>query len=118
MDLDNVAATDGVEFTHQNGIYLQSPSPGEDGVSDDSICKSTEAVLPNGNAKIVVKLDDGKTNDSSTGEVKEELNVQSANNGLTIPKVLVLCFFFFFLIRSWSIANPFHVPTVWGSERC
>ncbi|XP_015867669.2 protein WVD2-like 6 [Ziziphus jujuba] len=90
MDLDNVAATDGVEVTHPNGTCGQLPASGEDDVSDNSICKSTETVVPNGNAKIVVNLDDGKTNDSSTGEVKEELNVHSTNNGLAIAEAGVV----------------------------
>jgi hypothetical protein len=90
MDLENVVATVGLEAAHQNGAYEQHPTPEVVGVVSDTlnmtVCKSSEIAVPNGNAKIAVNLDDETNNNSSTGEVKEESNVQSASNGLTIAK--------------------------------
>lgn len=98
MDPDNVVATVGLEAAHQNGAYEQHPTPEEVGVVSDTlnvtVCKSSEIAVPNGNAIIAVNLDDGTNNNSSTGEVKEESNVNGASNGLTIAKVLIFLFFF------------------------
>lgn len=96
MDPDNVVATVGLGAAHQNGAYEQHPTPEENGVISDAlnvtVCKSSEVAVPNGNAKIAVNLDDAMNNNSFTGEVKEESNVHSASNGLTIAKVLIFLF--------------------------
>ncbi|BBG95512.1 Targeting protein for Xklp2 protein family [Prunus dulcis] len=84
MDSDNLVATYGLEVAHQNGVH------GQPGVVSDNIngtvseTTTTETAAPNGKIENVVKLDDGVTNNSSTGEAKEESTVNPERNGLTI----------------------------------
>ena len=91
MDPDCVVAVDGHELAHQNGAYEQTPALGEDFVVLDNdhraADRSTESAVPNGNAKVVVKLDNGTANVSSTEEVKEESDRRTESNGLRIAKV-------------------------------
>ena len=92
MDSDNVLGTDGLEVAHQNGSFVHIPGPGEDFVVADDVNVanglSNETTASNGNAKVVVKLDDGLSNNLSTGEAEEENHAES--NGLTIAEVVVL----------------------------
>ncbi|KAH0989576.1 hypothetical protein GBA52_001059 [Prunus armeniaca] len=84
MDSDNLVATYGLEVAHQNGVH------GQPGVVSDNIngtvseTTTTETAASNGKIENIVKLDDGVTNNSSTGEAKEESTVNPERNGLTI----------------------------------
>lgn len=100
MDSDSLASTDGHEVAHQNGAFEQTPAPLEDFDISDNVNvpsgKSTETAVPNGNAKVAAKLDDGVAKNSSSEEVNEESANYIESNGLTIAKVRK-CFHFFFL---------------------
>lgn len=96
MDSDNVLATDGLEVAHQNGSYVQTPAPGGayEVVENVNVTAgiSNETASPNGNAKVVAQLDDGLSNDLSTGKAEEESVDHAESNGLTIAKVGGACF--------------------------
>lgn len=91
MDSDCIVAVDGHEVAHQNGEYNQIPALGEDFVVLDNdhrtSDRSTESAVQNGNAKVVVKLDNGIANTSCTEEIKEESDRCFVSNGLRIAKV-------------------------------
>lgn len=90
MDSDSLASTDGHEVAHQNGAFEQTPTPLEDFDISDNVnvpsSKSTETAVPNGNAKVAAKLDDGVAKNSSSEEVNEESANYIESNGLTIAK--------------------------------
>jgi hypothetical protein len=79
MDSDNHLLPDGgLEAAHQNGGHQQSPAAGEDGVVSNNL---------NGSVGNTFKLDDGTTDNLSTGEVEDELKAYVGSNGLPVFKV-------------------------------
>ncbi|KAK9946001.1 hypothetical protein M0R45_011486 [Rubus argutus] len=86
MDSDNSEATFGLQVALENGGHGR-PSGGPDDINGTgSKTAATETAIPNGKIETVVNSDDGVSNYSSAGEVKEESSVNSASNGLTIAK--------------------------------
>ncbi|KAJ6915158.1 protein WVD2-like 5 [Populus alba x Populus x berolinensis] len=78
MDSDNHLLPDGgLEAAHQNGGHQQSPAAGEDGVVSNNL---------NGSVGNTFKLDDGTTDNLSTGEVEDELKAYVGSNGLPVFK--------------------------------
>uniref|UniRef100_A0A6N2K327 TPX2 C-terminal domain-containing protein n=1 Tax=Salix viminalis TaxID=40686 RepID=A0A6N2K327_SALVM len=78
MDSDNhLFPDDGLETVYQNGVHEQSCTAGEDGVVSDNLGGST------GNT---FKVDDCTNDNPSTREVKGELKVYVASNGLSVSK--------------------------------
>uniref|UniRef100_A0A6M2EJY3 TPX2 C-terminal domain-containing protein n=1 Tax=Populus davidiana TaxID=266767 RepID=A0A6M2EJY3_9ROSI len=78
MDSDNHLLPDGgLEAAHQNGGRQQSPAAGEDGVVSNNL---------NGSVGNTFKLDDGTTDNLSTGEVEDELKAYVGSNGLPVFK--------------------------------
>lgn len=87
MDSENSEATYGLQVALENGGHGR-PSGGPDDINwTGSKTTATETAAPNGKIETVVNSDDGVSNYSSAGEVKEESSVNSASNGLTIAKV-------------------------------
>ena len=70
MDSDNSEAAYGLQVALGNG--------------DTTL---TESAAPNGKIGNVVNSDDGVSNNSFAGEVKEESSANSASNGLKVAKV-------------------------------
>ncbi|XP_061965569.1 protein WVD2-like 5 isoform X1 [Populus nigra] len=78
MDSDNHLLPDGgLEAGHQNGGHQQSPAAGEDGVVSNNL---------NGSVGNTFKLDDGTTDNLSTGEEEDELKAYVGSNGLPVFK--------------------------------
>lgn len=87
MDLDNSEATYGLQVALENGGHGR-PSVGPDDINGTgSETTATKTAAPNGKIETVVNSDDGVSNYSSAGEVKEESSVNSASNFLNIAKV-------------------------------
>lgn len=92
MDSDCAVSADGHEVAHQNGVYKQSPTLGDDFVvldSDDDVTAKVDldGAAPNGNQKVFVKMDNGLTNSSSSEDAKDWSNSRVESNGLPIAKV-------------------------------
>ncbi|XP_050367185.1 protein WVD2-like 5 isoform X2 [Argentina anserina] len=79
MDLDNSEANYGLQAALENGGHGQLSGNGSAG-------DTTVTQAANGKFENVVNSDDGVSNNSSAGEVKEEASVNSGSNGLRIAK--------------------------------
>ncbi|KAM0973944.1 hypothetical protein ACFX2C_017195 [Malus domestica] len=83
MDSDNLAATNGLEVAHQNGVHGQAGVVSDDMNGTFSENTMTDTAASNGKIENVDKLDDGVTNSSSIWKAKEA-NVNPESNGLTV----------------------------------